>query len=186
VEINFEILEKALDALGQFLLDQKLHYELVVIGGGGLLLLGATLRSTNDLDLVALIDNGELISADPLPTPLSQAIKDVASALNLRNDWVNSGPTDLLTLGLPEGFKERLHPSHYGGLTIHLADRFDQICFKLYAAADQGPTSKHFTDLKTLKPTQVELKTAKNWCITHDVSSEFLKSVTAAIAAIGS
>src|SRR5665647_1668834 len=132
MEINYEVLEKALGVLGQLLLDQGLHYELVVIGGGGLLLLGYTLRSTNDLDLVALIDKGELISADPLPSPLLQAIKDVAFALNLRNDWVNAGPTDLFKMGLPEGFKERIHTSCYGGLTIHLADRFDQICFKLY------------------------------------------------------
>ena len=67
----------------------------------------------------------------------------------------------------------RVHTHHYKGLTVHLADRFDQICFKLYASVDQGPQSKHFTDLVTLKPSSEELEQAKNWCISHDVSEAF-------------
>jgi hypothetical protein len=155
------------------------------VGGGSLLLLGQILRTTKDLDLVALIDGGEFISADPLPIPLLQAIHDVGLALNLGKEWVNTGPVDLFKMGLPEGFKTRMHTSHYGGLIVHLAARFDQICFKLYAAVDQGPNSKHFADLKFLSPTQTELEEAKRWCVTHDVSEEFSKDLTAALSALG-
>ena len=185
MNLSFKTLEEALGILGQLILDRGLHYEVVAIGGGGLLLLGQILRTTKDLDLVALIEEGEFISADPLPVPLFQAIHDVGVALNLGKEWVNIGPTDLLKMGLPEGFKTRMHTLHHGGLIVHLAGRFDQICFKLYAAVDKGPNSKHFADLKILRPTQMELDEAKRWCITHDVSKEFSKDLTSALSALG-
>lgn len=185
MELNFDILEEALGILGKVILDQGLYYEVVAIGGGGLLLLGHILRNTKDLDLVALIDDGEFVSADPLPTPLLQAVHDVGIALSLGKDWVNAGPADLFTMGLPEGFKTRMDTLHFGGLTVHLAGRFDQICFKLYAAVDQSPKSKHFADLKLLKPTITELEEAKCWCITHDVSEGFSQHLTAAITMLG-
>src|ERR1700722_18657374 len=101
-------LETALTTLGKLLRDRSLDYQVVAIGGGGLLLIGLMIRTTKDLDLVALIDKGEFISAKPLPSPLLQAIEDVAIAFNMSKDWINIGPSDLLTLGLPHGFKNRM------------------------------------------------------------------------------
>ena len=77
---------------------------------------------------MALVNEGEFISANPLPIPLFQAIGEVGIALNLGKDLVNTGPSDLFKMGLPEGFKTRMDTSRYGGLTIYLAGRFDQIC----------------------------------------------------------
>jgi hypothetical protein len=74
---------------------------------------------------------------------------------------------------MPLGFMSRVHTRNYMGLTVHLADRFDQICFKLYASVDHEPLNKHFTDLITLKPSADELKQAKIWCISHDSSEVF-------------
>lgn len=176
-EFSAANLETALTTLGKLIQDKGLYYEIVAIGGGGLLLLGLMIRTTKDLDLVALIDKGEFVSAKPLPTPLVQAIEAVAVAFNMSKDWINIGPSDLLTLGLPDGFKSRMSTIRYGGLTIHLAGRFDQICFKLYAAVDQGPTSKHYADLKHLKPNKIELAEAKQWCITHDTSDGFFQEL---------
>ena len=85
-------------------------------------------------------------------------------------------------MGLPAGFETRLHTKHYHGLTVHLADRFDQICFKLYAAVDQGIRSKHFNDLIALQPTNSELLIAKNWTITHDVSEGFAEELESLLA----
>lgn len=184
-DFGFIDLENALTALGKLLQERNLHYEIVAIGGGGLLLIGLLLRTTKDLDLVALIDKGELISAKPLPTPLIQAIEEVAVAFNMRKDWINIGPSDLLALGLPKGFKNRMSTIYYDGLTIHLAGRFDQICFKLYAAVDQGPTSKHYADLKYLKPDRDELEKAKKWCVTHDSSEAFFIDLETAIKELG-
>ncbi len=185
MDIDSVGLERALDALGQLLADRQHHHEVVAIGGGSLLLLGQINRPTKDLDLVALVANQELISADPLPLSLLEAAEEVANALNLGKNWLNPGPTSLLGAGLPQGFSTRMHTRHYGGLTIHLAGRLDQICLKLYASADQGPDSKHFADLKSLQPTQSELQIAARWCITQDVSKPFAEELESAVNAFG-
>ena len=75
----------------------------------------------------------------PMPEPLRTAVLDVARAYGLADDWVNLGPESLFDFGLPEGLVGRLERRDYGGLVIWLAGRFDMICFKLYAAVDQGP-----------------------------------------------
>lgn len=179
--MNINSLNKALQVLGTYLLDKGLRYEVVAIGGGALLLIGYIIRPTKDLDLVALMDKGELISARPMPAPLLAAIREVGSALKLPEDWINSAPADLWQMGLPEGFQDRLNPIYFGGLTLYCASRLDQIFFKLYASVDQGPFSKHFEDLKQLKPTEKELEKAGTWCKTHDVSEEFSQSLREAL-----
>lgn len=63
----------------------------------------------------------------------------------------------MLDFGLPEGFEQRTTTRRFGGLALHLAGRKDQIFFKLYANADQGPGSKHAVDLVKLKPSPLEL-----------------------------
>ena len=185
MELDFTTLENALIMLGQRLLRSKQHYEVIAIGGASLVLLGYIDRTTKDLDLVALMEAGRLISAKPLPQGLLKEIMEVGTALELGEYWVNGGPTTLLESGLPEGFKGRLVVRNYDGLTIHFAGRLDQICFKLYAAVDQGPTSKHFADLKRLEPTHNELLTAKTWCLTQDVSLEFSVMLAQALSALG-
>lgn len=172
--MNHNTLNRALETLGSLIENKGLHYEVVAIGGGSLLLLGMIIRPTNDLDLVALIENSTLISPRPLPSPLIQSISEVSSALRLPKDWINTAPADLWEMGLPDGFQNRLHPINYGGgLTLYCASRYDQICFKLYATVDQGHDSKHYTDLKMLNPTNEELISAAEWCKTHDVSEPF-------------
>ena len=180
-QFNSPHLDTALTTLGGILQDRYAHFEIVVIGGGGLLLLGMITRPTKDVDVVALIDKGNFVSAKHLPKLLLEAIAEVGIALRLGNNWINAGPADLFTMGLPEGFASRMSTRYYGGLTLHLAGRFDQICFKLYATVDQGPTSKHFTDLKLLKPTPTELKKAANWCKSHDVSDDFASNLSEAL-----
>lgn len=168
-----QTLNKMLEVLGTYLEDKGLNFEVVAIGGGALLLIGCIIRPTKDLDIVALMKDNILISPRPLPEPLQEAINKVGSAYNLPPDWVNSAPADLWAMGLPKGFQERLEPIRYGGLTLYCASRFDQICFKLYASVDDGPHSKHYEDLKLLRPTQQELEIAGAWCKTHDVSDNF-------------
>ncbi len=125
-----------------------------------------------------------MITPNPLPYGLLQAVDEVGRALELGKEWFNTGPASLLDLGLPLGFEKRMQTRHYGSLIVHLASRFDQICFKLYAAVDQGPYSKHFADLNALSPTREELVTAKEWCITQDVSQEFAIELDKAVRAV--
>lgn len=64
---------------------------------------------------------------------------------------------------------------------MHVASRLDQIHFKLYAATDQGPRSKHIGDLRALSPSRDELLAAARWCRNHDPSPGFLMSLHGAL-----
>jgi hypothetical protein len=147
--------------------------------------MGLIRRPTKDLDVVALMQSNKLNRAEPLPVPLRDAITDVASTLGLADDWLNPGPTSLLDHGLPEGFEKRLTSRTFGGLVVHIASRGDQICFKFYAAVDQGPRSKHVQDLQKLAPSRDELIAAARWARTHDPSEGFRLICVDALASFG-
>ncbi|MCB9666102.1 MAG: hypothetical protein H6732_18485 [Alphaproteobacteria bacterium] len=167
-------LRDALETLGAILEDRGTACHIVVIGGGALLLVGLVHRSTKDLDVVALAHDGALVRASPFPPELAEAVRDVALALDLPEDWLNAGPADLLTFGLPQGFTDRTTVESFGALTVHVASRVDQVAFKLYAAADHWPHhGKHLQDLQALAPTPDELVSAARWCRTHDASEAF-------------
>ena len=117
--------------------------------------------------------NGRYVKIESLPQPLAEAAVQVAQALELSEGWLNTGPASLMDFGLPQGWEERIEVRHYGGLEIHVPSRFDQICFKLYAAVDRGPDDKHFRDLQVLQPSVDELTQAAKWTVTHDPSEAF-------------
>jgi len=185
MDLSEDLLERALSTLGEVLERRGHRYELVAIGGSSLMLLGLLSRPTRDLDVVALVEGGAYVSAMPLPAELARAQADVGRALGLGEDWLNPGPTDLLDFGLPDGFEDRVETRRYEALTLHLAGRFDQTCFKLYAAADQGLGSKHAADLRLLDPTPGELLEAARWTRTHDPSAGFRQVLVQALQAFG-
>jgi len=167
-------LEEALTTLGEHLQDRGAAYDVVVIGGGALLLLGLIERPTKDLDAVARVEEGRWLRAEPFPSGLARAVSDVADALALEADWLNPGPAGLVDLGLPVGFEERAAVRTYGGFTLRLAAVEDLIAFKLYAAADHWPDrSRHLADLCRLTPAPEALVAAARWCRTHDPSVGF-------------
>lgn len=139
-------------------------------------------RPTVDLDVVASVDAAGLEPLERLPPTIQQAVTEVATELGLPFEWLNVGPRELLRLGLPEGFEARLHTRRYGTLRLLLADRYDQIHLKLYAAVDQGPDSKHAQDLLLLNPDPEELTAAARWCQTHDPSDAFADQLRQALA----
>jgi hypothetical protein len=162
-------LNTALRVLGDLISDQDATYDLVIIGGGALLLTGLVNRqATEDLVVVARIVDGVWVSARPLPPELKSAVHDVADALDIATNWLNSGPADIMDFGLPEGFADRAEVRTYGGLTARFAGRQDQIALKLDAAADKWPDkSKHLRDLRLLAPTSEHLTIARKWCRNH-------------------
>jgi hypothetical protein len=178
-------LEEALQLLGQLLADRNRPFDVVAIGGGGLLLIGLIERPTKDVDLVALRDGATLLPANALPPALSEAVEDVARVLELSPSWMNGGPGSLLRFGLPEGFLERVETRVFGALSVSLASRFDQIHFKLYAAADDRPNGKHHVDLQRLRPTHEELRAAARWARTHDPSEGFAIMLRGVLATFG-
>jgi hypothetical protein len=142
-------------------------------------------RTTRDVDLLAIAENGELRPAKPLPDALRAARDRVARDFDLDPDWLNPGPTDLLTWGLPTGFMARLVTRRYGpALVVHFAGRVDQIHFKLFAMVDQAG-GRHEADLRALRPTAEELVAAARWSTTQDPSSGYRMMLVQALSALG-
>lgn len=183
--MNTAQLQEALETLGAVLESRGQAYDVVVIGGGALLLLGLIERPTRDLDIVSRVDGERWVEGEPMPEGLARAIVEVARALDLDDHWLNAGPTHLMRFGLPPGFADRVVIRRYQGITIRFAARVDQVAFKLYAAVDQGPNSKHFRDLSLLDPSRSELEAAARWCQTHDPSSPFREMLLQALAMLG-
>lgn len=171
--------------LGEHLAAAGAAFELVVVGGAGLQALGFISRPTQDVDVVALREGEQLLSAKSLPEALVQARNRVSRDFGVPQSWLNAGPTDLLDLGLPTGFLERVETRHYGeALTVHFASRIDQIHLKLYAVVDQG-SGKHESDLRALDPSREELLQAARWARTHDPSPGFRAMLVRALAYLG-
>ncbi len=182
---NRKATDRLLSALGEQLAARGQRFELVVVGGSGLLALGLIERSTRDVDLLALRAGDELESAKPLPAALEAARDRVARDFSLPADWLNPGPTDLLEFGLPDEFVDRLERRDYGpGLTVYFASRYDQVHFKLYALVDQGP-GKHEDDLRALAPTEEELLAAARWSRSHDPSEGYAHVLRNVLAHLG-
>ena len=170
-DLGRDQLETAVRALGELLGARGHHYEMVLIGGGNLILRGLVTRpTTKDLDVLGAWSPTGVAALEKMPGPLAVAIEDVALAYGLSSDWMNLGPAAILDHGVPSGFLERLERRDYGGLVLWLADRVDMICFKLFAAVDQGIRSRHLQDLRELAPTDDELLVAAQWTRTHDPS----------------
>lgn len=185
MEITRNGADRLFSALGEQLAASGARFELVVIGGSGLLALGLVTRTTRDVDIVALLEEGMLLQPQPLPPPLVEARDRVARDFGLDEAWLNAAPASLLDFGLPEGFVERLEARSYAAsLKVHFASRLDQIHFKLYALVDQGP-GKHEADLRALEPTPEELVQAARWTITHDPSEGFRAELIRALAHLG-
>lgn len=185
--LNTARLDEALTLLAERLkLTAAEPQELVVCGGSSLIARGYVSRVTRDVDVVARrIRGADLVSARPLPPLLIEAAARVAVDLGLPARWLNDGPADLFEMGLPAGFVERLQSRTYGShLTVWFIDRIDQIHFKLYAAADQGP-GQHVDDLLALNPTDDELLAAALWTFSHDVSPGFRSLVRDLLTQLG-
>lgn len=185
MESGHSSFDAPLRALGQLLSERGLRYEFLAIGGGALHLLGLITRPTRDIDVVATVSGRALSPIESLPDPLLRAVRDTATLLRLPADWFNAGPRSLLDFGLPAGVLQRAHRREWGGLVLYVADRTDQIFFKLYAAVDQGPRSKHFDDLRRLKPTPDELRAAAAWARSHDPSAGFAQELARALREVG-
>lgn len=172
-----ETLDRALTLLGELLLARghpPVHF--VVCGGSSLLALGLISRTaTRDVDVLARLEARRLIQAKPLSAAVRDAAEAVRAELDLPADWFNTGPADdsFFRLGFPVGIEDRLTHRSYGpALTIGFVGRYDQIHFKLYAAADQGP-GRHVSDLRDLQPTADELLAAARWTRLQDPSEGF-------------
>jgi hypothetical protein len=191
VSIAADGLDRVLTALGAQLRARDASAHLVVIGGSGLLALGAVDRPTRDVDVVAQRGtDGGLELADPLPAAVVAAAAIVARDFALDPDWLNAAPTSLLApesdvRGLPAGFADRLVTRRYGpALAIDVASRFDQIHLKLYAYATRFEP-RDLGDLRALAPAAEELRAAVAWIHAQDAPGEIDVGVERALRDLG-
>ncbi|MDF1500776.1 MAG: DUF6036 family nucleotidyltransferase [Anaerolineales bacterium] len=175
---------RALHSLGELLAAEGEKIAIVAVGGYALILQGIVQRATQDIDIIALGRNpdeegpGDIGPAEPVPEVLSRAIARIARDYGLPADWMNTVVSMQWKTGLPPGFEERIHWTRYGGLWFGVADRYDLLFLKLFAAADSGgPDSVHFQDLLALNPTNRELEDASEWVRSQDTSTQFKKIV---------
>ncbi len=180
---------RALRLLGELLQARGQRFQIVVIGGAAVNLLGIVSRATTDVDILAFARPGpygmlRLTPPDePLPRPLVEAARTVAADLGLDPNWLNAGPASQWQSGLPPGLENRVQWSEYSGLGVGLVSRYDLIFLKLYAAVDDaGPTSVHFQDLLALMPTDEELAEAGSWVRQQDPSPVIADTVTKVVS----
>lgn len=171
-----DMLEKALQLLSEVIeLSGHPPQHFVVCGGSSLIAMELVSRTaTRDVDVLARMEGKELVIAKPLPNWIGEAAEHVRQELDLPEGWFNAQPSDelLFRCGFPTGMEERLTTKNYGkALTISFISRYDQIFFKLHAAADQG--GRHTADLKDLKPRKEELLAAARWTCQIDVSEGY-------------
>lgn len=153
-----------------FLVDQKLTFDAIVIGGAALNLLGVVSRYTRDCDIL-----------DPeIPVAVLTASQNFAKeqrrqGQNLRDDWLNNGP-ESLKKNLPVGWQKRL-VRLYKGKAIYFSTlgRSNLIKTKLFAFCDRGTDRQ---DCLMFKPTHVELVEALEWVKDQDTNPDWPKYVS--------
>ncbi len=170
-------LEEILQATGDLLKTESVQVGIVVVGGASLNLLGFVTRTTDDVDVIARVNEVSstvtLLPPEPLPDALQHAIARVARDFGLAETWMNTEIGAQWKQGLPPWLIEDLTWRQYGGLQIGLAGRRTLITLKLFAAVDQGPRSVHYQDLVALSPTTAELDDAAAWVRTQDAAEAF-------------
>jgi hypothetical protein len=144
----------------------------VVCGGTALMLQGLQSRTTRDVDVLGNW-NGERMEivatqdfSHAVKACIRKVIENHPEMPDLREKFVNMGPSQLVKFGLPKGFEQRLTAVQFGPkLTLHLLSRADLLPLKLYAASDPlgGRQEVHFRDLQALRPTFTELDAAVDW-----------------------
>lgn len=179
-------MDVVLRALGEQLQAAEAEAHLVVIGGSGLLAIGIIERPTRDVDVVAVVRDGLLVTAEPLPAAVVAAAALVARDFSLPADWLNGRPTSLLEIGgLRDGFRARAVRHDYGpALVVEFASRFDQIHLKLYAYAGRREP-RDAADLRQLKPTADELRAAARWARMRDAPGPFDDDLARALDEFG-
>jgi hypothetical protein len=187
IELSTERLNEALTLLGETLTAaEEPPLALVVCGGSAILIQRFVERTTQDVDIIALLDDtGALVTPVPLPLTVQTAAASVGRLLGLKAGWLNTGPADQLKCGLPDGFKSRLVFQDFGeSLRVYFAGRYDLIHLKLFAATDLGP-GRHVDDLVALSPSNEEMLAAARWVLTQDAGDGFPVLVTEILEQLG-
>lgn len=186
-----ETLLTLLRALGDELRQTQVETSLVVVGGAALVLQGFVTRATQDVDVIALWEDGKPVLPRPLPPVLLDAVSRVAEAYQIDPTWVNAQVAKDWEHRWPNGLPPGLEDAEwhrFGSLRIAVASRQTLVALKLDAVLDRGtqpvfnPSGevvsgsvvlagydrRHLGDLRALAPTKQELTDASAWVQTQD------------------
>jgi hypothetical protein len=157
--LSFEIMMTAVRELDEILTKQDSSpIELRICGGGALIIMGISSRETRDIDVILPL----------LPPNLKKASDEVATKLNIPNNWLNNGPTSL-TRDLTLGWEDRCNLIFDGTtLKIYVLGRIDFLATKLFAYCDRDESD--LDDLLLLKLTFAELDELHSWVMERDGS----------------
>lgn len=143
----------------KFLATKGLVFDAIIIGGAALNILDITDRKTKDVDCLDPEIPEEIKAA-------SQKFAQQRGDLALDADWLNNGPKTLKT-DLPKGWRNRTQVLFVGkAIRFEVLGRADFLKSKLFAYCDR--TSPDFEDLKSIKPTAIELAESIAWVKERD------------------
>jgi hypothetical protein len=151
-----------LTAFDRYLADRGLSLEAVVVGGAALNLLGVITRQTRDCDILHPALPPEVVAASR-----AFAAQVTAAGGNLKEDWLNNGPSSLAPL-LPADWQLRLQEAFRGQVPVlRSLHRSDLLKSKVFALCDRGID---LADCLALAPTPAELAEAITWLEPQDLN----------------
>lgn len=163
----------------------------MICGGSALQMLGLSSRTTRDIDICATAPSlgGPLLHrGSQLPDGFMAAVEAVGGDLGLSSGWLNTAAKEVVDVyGMPSGLAQRLVIRDYGPvLRGGFLSRFDQIHFKVLAAADPKAPERHMEDLRLrLRPTAKETAAAVEWLLARQTSSWFRAQIRQIVEALG-
>ncbi len=144
-------------------LDAKLHArgesrELIVCGGGALLILDIIDRQTRDIDVIA----------PELDLVLKEVAAEVGKEFGLEPEWLNNGPASL-SRDLEVGWETRVQCIYEGRrLKMHALSNRDLLASKLFAYCDRDEDD--LSDILKMRPSIAEVELLRAWVLVRDGS----------------
>lgn len=181
MKLDDQALRSHLTALGDHLQDGGVHLSILVVGGAALAMRGWVQRTTEDVDVLALVDGAGALSPPELPSELKEGVRRVARDFGLDQDWLNTVVGAHWQTGLPDSAATDIEWLELGGLRVGLASRETLLAMKLHAAADHGDNSVHLQDLVALRPDDEELESVARWVLSQDLNQEEFPRIVRAV-----
>ncbi len=169
--------KETIAAFDEYLIQQGLDIDAVVIGGAALGLLDVVSRQTRDYDILY----------PTIAAVIDVAARDFASIRRqmgdpLADDWFNNGPASLADV-LPAGWMERLQVVYQGpAITLRCLGRLDLLRSKLFALCDRG---SDLADCIALAPTAAELAQIAPWLEEQDANPDWPAHSRAVLSDLG-
>ena len=154
-------LNSVFSALDKKLFELKHPKTITIFGSSALIAQNFIDRATHDVDVI-----------DPKLDPQFQvAAMEIAPTLGLDPTWLNSAGT-VFSRHLPEGWESRTQVIFRGdALKVKSLSRGDLILTKFLSACQRVGVDSE--DLASMKPSTIELKSAKKWALQRESTPEW-------------